>query len=300
MSYIKALGYIGLNVSDLQAWKSFAIDTLGVMLADQRDDQIDLRIDDYSWRIRLCNNPGDDLAFAGWEVANSKDLRSLRQQLEAAGLKVNIGSKDLAEDRAVSELIWFEDPDGLRVEAFCGPLQRSDIPFASRYGTRFNTGSQGLGHIVFATRDSEAMRTFYESVLGFKISDYINTEVVKGRPLSITFLRCNSRHHSLALAPVPSPKRLVHFMLETQDIDSVGRAMYRSMDEGRHLSFTLGRHSNDQMLSFYILTPSGFDLEYGWGGLEVDDDTWHIKTHKTNSAWGHKFQRPPKPEERNG
>ena len=67
------------------------------------------------------------------------------------------------------------------------------------------------------------------------------------------------------------------------------------VDVVKGLSLTLGRHSNDDMLSFYPMTPSGFDVEYGWGGLEVDDETWHVLTHAKNSAWGHHFQRPPRP-----
>jgi len=136
---------------------------------------------------------------------------------------------------------------------------------------------------------------FYIGVLGFRLSDHIKTEVIPGRPLEISFMRCNGRHHSLALAPVPIPKKIVHLMLEVATIDDVGRALYRCIAEGVHLSFTLGRHSNDEMLSFYPLTPSGFDLEYGWGGIAVDDNSWHVLTHDTNSSWGHIYQRPPRP-----
>lgn len=86
-------------------------------------------------------------------------------------------------------------------------------------------------------------------------------------------------------------------MLEVRSLDDVGRALHRCQDAGHHISLTLGRHSNDHMLSFYPLTPSGFDVEYGWAGLEVDDERWHVMTHATNSAWGHRFQRPPRPQE---
>ena len=51
---------------------------------------------------------------------------------------------------------------------------------------------------------------------------------------------------------------------------------------------------NCYLLSFYTMSPSGFDVEFGWGAIEVDDDSWHVKVHHTNSAWGHKFQRPPR------
>ncbi|MFD0567797.1 hypothetical protein ACFQ2M_41870 [Kitasatospora saccharophila] len=34
-------------------------------------------------------------------------------------------------------------------------------------------------------------------------------------------------------------------------------------------------HPNDHMFSFYVRTPSGFSVEYGWGGLLIDDATWY-------------------------
>jgi hypothetical protein len=41
------------------------------------------------------------------------------------------------------------------------------------------------------------------------------------------------------------------------------------------------------MLSFYALTPSGFQFEFGWGGRKVDDATWETTTYSQVSEWGH-------------
>jgi hypothetical protein len=45
--------------------------------------------------------------------------------------------------------------------------------------------------------------------------------------------------------------------------------------------------SNDHMVSFYLRTPSGFNVEYGWGAREVDDATWQVQVHTAGSIWGH-------------
>lgn len=292
---IEALGYLGLEVSDLAAWRIFAAEVLGLQPVERADGTIDLRMDGYATRLRLVEGPRDDLAYAGWEVRDAGALVALAARLDAVGISVETGDAVLAADRRVAGLIAFTDPEGTRHEAFYGPLQKTDRPFVSPLGVQFRTGAQGLGHIVLSCRDKSGMMTFFLDVLGFRLSDHIDTEVVPGRPLQISFLRCNGRHHSLALAPVPVPKRIVHLMVETRSIDDVGRALYRCIERGIHLSFTLGRHSNDQMLSFYPMSPSGFDVEYGWGGLEVDDESWHVLTHDSNSAWGHVYQRPPRP-----
>jgi 2,3-dihydroxybiphenyl 1,2-dioxygenase len=294
VSEIEALGYLGLEVSDLTAWKAFAQGQLGLQWVDRSDGTVDLRIDAYATRIRLHVGPRDDLAYTGWEVRDEAALEQLAARLQDMGIQITRASGDAA-DRRVHGLIRFPDPEGNLHEAFFGPLQQSNDPFVSLAGARFKTGVQGLGHLVLSCRDKPAMMAFFVDVLGFRLSDHIMTEVVPGRPMEISFLRCNGRHHSLALAPVPIPKKIVHLMVEVTSIDDVGRAMHRCLAAGTHLTFTLGRHSNDNMLSFYPLTPSGFDVEFGWGGLEVDDDSWHVVTHDTNSAWGHIYQRPPRP-----
>jgi 2,3-dihydroxybiphenyl 1,2-dioxygenase len=296
MSSISALGYLGFKTRKMDQWHTFAEDVLGVSALKRDDDGLDLRIDDYAWRIRLQpTSERDDLAFLGWEVGSAGDLELLKITLDSADVAWQQGDEDLIKDRKVHDLIQFHDPDGTQCEAFYGPLQCTDQPFFSPKGVSFVTGDEGLGHIVLVTQNHKAMEQFYINLLGFKVSDYINTEVIPGRPLTITFLRCNGRHHSLALAPVGIPAKVAHIMLQTDSVDEVGRAMYRATDAGMHLSFTLGRHSNDEMLSFYVQSPSGFDVEYGWGALTVEDETWHVKTHNTNSSWGHTFQFPPRP-----
>jgi hypothetical protein len=109
-----------------------------------------------------------------------------------------------------------------------------------------------------------------------------------GRQITLTFLHCNPRHHTLALAPVPSPRRLNHIMLQLESMDDVGVGLDRARSGGVEISSSLGRHTNDRMISFYMQTPSGFDVEYGYGGVEIDDATWQPATYHAPSLWGHK------------
>ena len=51
----------------------------------------------------------------------------------------------------------------------------------------------------------------------------------------------------------------------------------------------IGKHPNDQMTSFYVRTPSGFEIEYGTGGLEIPmDKPWPVGQFDALSLWGHK------------
>ncbi len=51
----------------------------------------------------------------------------------------------------------------------------------------------------------------------------------------------------------------------------------------------LGRHTNDHMISFYCETPDGFLVEFGWGGLQIEDPSDVPMYQITKpSVWGHR------------
>jgi extradiol dioxygenase len=77
-------------------------------------------------------------------------------------------------------------------------------------------------------------------------------------------------------------------MLQTHALNDVGATYDLCQDRGVPLVRGLGRHTNDHMVSFYMHTPSGFEVEYGWGGRVVDDATWHVQQHTRGSIWGHR------------
>ena len=152
-----------------------------------------------------------------------------------------------------------------------------------------------LLHTRYRVDDLEKTAKFYTEVLGFRLRDSMRmAPELFGRPagsppLWMRFLGCNPRHHSLALAPLPAPAGIVHLMIEVASLDDVGRAMDRCAKRGATLSATLGRHANDLMVSFYVRTPGGFDIEYGTDGRTVDDRTWVSRETTAISLWGHSF-----------
>jgi len=79
-----------------------------------------------------------------------------------------------------------------------------------------------------------------------------------------------------------------HFMLETNTLDDVGAALDLATAAGVPVVSTLGRHSNDQMVSFYMSTPSGFVGRVRLGGRLVDDAVWQVQRHDRGTLWGHK------------
>jgi 3,4-dihydroxy-9,10-secoandrosta-1,3,5(10)-triene-9,17-dione 4,5-dioxygenase len=107
--------------------------------------------------------------------------------------------------------------------------------------------------------------------------------------MKVRFYHCNGRHHSLAVAQVPGKVGLNHLMLEVKSLDDVGTGLDLAKQAGVPVLRGLGRHTNDLMTSFYMLTPSSFQIEYGFGGIVVDDLTWVASTNDRPSLWGHEL-----------
>jgi 3,4-dihydroxy-9,10-secoandrosta-1,3,5(10)-triene-9,17-dione 4,5-dioxygenase len=166
----------------------------------------------------------------------------------------------------------------------------------SPYGHRFVTEEQGLGHVVLTTRDDVESLHFYRDVLGFKLRDSMRLppqlvgKPADGPPVWLRFFGVNPRHHSLAFMPGETPSGIVHLMMEVGSSDDVGLCLDRALRRKVPMSATLGRHVNDKMLSFYMKTPGGFDIEFGCEGYEVtDDDRWVARESTAVSLWGHDF-----------
>jgi 2,3-dihydroxybiphenyl 1,2-dioxygenase len=290
MAAISRLGYLGFEVADIAAWERFAVDALGLLVSERRSDgTLALRIDDQAQRIVLHPGPRDDLAYAGFEVDDEATLRRLSDELTKAGFPTQDMGDAVAAARRVKRVHRVDDPNGVPIELFHGPARAADAFRSSLVPSGFVTGDEGLGHVLFGTLDPQATERFYCELLGMRLSDRIEAELAPGFSLRATFLHANPRHHTVAFAAAPMPKRLHHFMLEAGAMDDVGRAYDRCLTAGIPIANTLGVHPNDRMFSFYARTPSGFDVEFGHGGRKIDDATWKVEQYDRVSVWGHRL-----------
>ena len=291
---IRSMGYVRVASTDPSAWQSFAEKVLGLAAGrGPTEGNLYYRIDEVSARLVVFPSDVDRLEATGWELADHDALQAAREHLTKAGVEFEEGSPEELAERRVQELIRFTDPFENVFELFHGITYESR-PVVTPYAARFVTGTQGMGHIVVpVTDDVEALR-FYRDVLGFRLRDSMSMpgEFVGKEPGSkvwLRFLGVNPRHHSLAFLPMPNPSKCVHIMLEVDKLDDVGRALERVKRHHAPLSATLGRHMNDEMVSFYVRSPGGFDVEFGCEGLQVDDARWVARESTAVSYWGHQF-----------
>jgi 3,4-dihydroxy-9,10-secoandrosta-1,3,5(10)-triene-9,17-dione 4,5-dioxygenase len=299
---ISSLGYLRIESADPGAWREFGLKILGMTEGSApkgggpEEGAVYLRMDEFPARLVIIPGSAERLLASGWEVRDTQALAAVGRALADAGVPSKSATDAELAARRVGAMLSAEDPAGHQLEFFCGAALDSR-PSVSPYGTRFVTGDLGLGHVVLPVPD-EAAFGFYTDVLGFRLRDSMRmpAEFFGGQPgdppVWFRFLGCNARHHSLALAPVPADPGIVHLMIETGSLDDVGRALDRCTRRGAPVSGSLGRHANDLMVSFYVRTPGGFDVEYGTDGRLVDDATWISRESTAVSLWGHSFAPP--------
>ena len=290
---ISSLGYLRIESADTGAWREFGTKILGLSEGRGPDpDAVYLRMDDFPARLIIVPGERERLLAAGWEVADERTLGEVAHILAGAGVPVKAADAAELADRRVGGLLHVDDPSGNSLEIFCGAALDSR-PHISPYGNQFVTADQGLGHVVLPAADDEETLSFYTDLLGFRLRDSMRLPgEFFGQPGSqvwMRFLGCCPRHHSLALAPMKPAAGIVHLMIEVASLDDVGRALDRGIRRHQPISSTLGRHANDLMVSFYVQTPGGFDIEYGTDGQLVDDSTWVSRESTAISLWGHVF-----------
>ncbi|MBJ7337613.1 iron-dependent extradiol dioxygenase HsaC [Mycolicibacterium sp.] len=292
---IRSLGYLRLEATDVAAWREYGLKVLGMVEGvGTTDGALYLRMDEFPARLVIVPGDHDRLLQSGWETANAAGLQEIRNALDVEGTPYKEATAGELADRRVDEMIVFDDPSGNTLEVFHGAaLEHRRV--VSPYGHKFVTEHQGLGHVVLTTRDDMESLHFYRDVLGFKLRDSMRLPPqLVGReagdpPAWLRFFGVNPRHHSLAFMPGETPSGIVHLMMEVEGSDDVGLCLDRALRRKVPMSATLGRHVNDKMLSFYMKTPGGFDVEFGCEGLEVEDDSWVARESTAISLWGHDF-----------
>lgn len=291
MIEIRALSYLVAQASNLNDWQRYAEDVLGMQVSAAPGGGLYVKMDERPFRMLIVEGADARYLASGWELASEKAFTHALQLLADKGVAFEQGSAAECDQRGVQALAVVIDPSGNRHELSWG--HRSDCqPFVSPQGVpRFVTGEMGLGHTVLPAPNFDATAAFARDVLGFEVSDVFNFRPgPDAPPVRIHFMHCaNARHHSLALAEYPVPSGCVHAMVEVDSMTEVGRAHDRMHAAGVALSATLGQHLNDRMTSFYMKTPSGFDLEYGYGGLQVDWNEHSTFEFTRVSLWGHDF-----------
>ena len=293
---IHSLAYLVVGSRDLKAWSSYAESVVGMMLADSGDDgALHYRLDHRPFRIRIESHDTEKLLATGLECASRGDWEKALANLRGAGVAVTEASAAEARARGFHDLFRCVDPAGNPLEIGWGHTV-AGTPFVSPQAvdgfiTMDGDLDMGFGHAVLPAPNIDETRAFYVDHLGFANSDEMRV-YLQGGPddpgIGMHFLHAGGpRHHVIGLAQFPNPSGMVHTMVEVATLDEVGLALDRALAAGTHISSTLGKHTNDKMVGFYMRTPSGFDIEYGYGGIRPDWNNFTPTFTIKEDLWGH-------------
>ncbi|HQR02772.1 MAG: VOC family protein [Proteobacteria bacterium] len=304
---VSALGYIGIGAHAPEQWLQYGTRILGMMPARAwpgeswgmpgdpdnpgpasqgsgigPDGSVYLKLDDHQWRVAV--HPGaEGLRYLGFDAGDEEGFRTTLERLKTTGAPVRNGTPAEAAARSVRHLAHSRDPMGNAIEIYVGPTR--DYRFHSPLGISFVAGKVGFGHVNLFVDDIDTTYEYYTRALGMRLSDYLVINAEAG--MSIQFLHCNQRHHSVGMVKVGDIRGLHHVMFEVTGIDQVGCIMDRVQKAGMTITSTLGRHTNDHMLSFYMRGPSGFDVEIGCDPVQIDEH-WVPNQFCEGDVWGHK------------
>lgn len=285
------LGYIVVETERFGDWRRFGAEAIGMHVDDTLPDTLRFRLDDNACRFLLQRGPAEDTTALGWQIDDHATFDTIESRIRLHGVPLSEGSAEEAALRGVERFVRFPGPNGLVQEIY---VVAQAAPEPLRLGARggFVTGADGMGHVAIATKKPHQMRGYYDTVFDARLSDYID-ETINGLKFKIRFLRVNERHHSVAIASVnrlplnPIRTRIQHCNVQVAELDDMTAAYQRVKELGFGMALSVGQHTNDKELSFYAVTPSGFEFELGWNPIVVDESTWEPTTHQGISIWGH-------------
>jgi len=259
------LAYIGLEIPDPSTLDVLFGEVVGLVAGTPTTSGASTwRDDDRAQRIIVEAGEANDARYLGFEVA-ADAFDAAVEQVRAAGFAISEASADDAAERRVERLARTTSPWGVEVELVTG-LERVE-PFASpAMPGGFLTEGVGFGHTVFATTNFDEADRFVTEALGMGQSDWLDMEIMEGVELHVRFYHCNERHHSVALARPPF---------------DLPRA------SGLAIANNLGRHDNDAMFSFYVVSPAGFQVEVGHGARLITPNWDDNRAYDRMSRWGH-------------
>ncbi|CDO89459.1 extradiol ring-cleavage dioxygenase [Mycobacterium triplex] len=290
------LGYVVIETQKFGDWRRFGRDAIGMHLDEAVAGAMRFRLDDHECRFLLDRGDAEDVTALGWQLDDHESFETVLARVRQHGVPVTEGTDDQAALRGVERLVRFPGPNGLAQEVFTRARRAAAPPRLAASGG-FVTGAAGMGHVAVTTTRPHQVRGYYSTVFDARLSDYID-ETISGLKLKIRFLRVNERHHSVAIAAVnrlrlnPIRTRVQHVNIQVAALDDLTDAYQRVKELGFRMALGVGQHTNDKELSFYAVTPSGFEWELGWNPIVVDEATWKPTTHRGISIWGHTPEGP--------
>ena len=255
MTRYRKLGYVELNVENVERSETFYRDVVGLQHVGQRQDgSVLLRCDTDVYSVVLRERTPAGLKCAGLMLEDASQFERLHGQLRANGVAYEELSASECKLRQIGRATRVTEPNTrATLEFYVRADDASDPTFQPSH-----TMIQRLGHIVLGTPRSGEAVAFFRDVLNFRVSDSIGETLTFMRPYPSPF------HHGIGVVRSARPT-LHHVNFMVTEIDDVGRALHRLRAQGAPIVHGPGRHPTSGSIFLYFLDPEGMTLEYSFG-----------------------------------
>jgi catechol 2,3-dioxygenase len=244
---------IAIGVSDLEAAEAFYTGTWHLEAVARSHDAVYLRgAGSFHHILSLHRSAQPDVRNVSFSVAGLADLDAIAARTPGAGGRVLAGPQPLDEPGG-GVALTIADPQGRILRFVHGDERHADNPQRD--------APSRITHVVFNSADVALAQRFFEEALGFRLSD---------RTKVMAFMRCNSDHHSIALADSDADT-LNHIAFVMPDLDAVMRGAGRMVDAGWPIEWGVGRHGPGNNVFSYFVGPDDFVIEYTADVQQVDD-----------------------------
>jgi catechol 2,3-dioxygenase-like lactoylglutathione lyase family enzyme len=262
---ITGLRHVGLGVENFAEALEFYTQLWGLSVVAREDGLAYLAspIDPAAYLLRLRQVESKRLDLIALAANCRADVDTLATKLASAGVQIDRAPHTLTSPGGGYGFRFF-DSDGRLVEVSADVAPRQ-IGNGTTLAAPIN-----LSHIVVNCTDVDPTREFYQTHLGFKISDWLEDRMC--------FLRCsNGKHHILALATAPHVS-LNHVAYDVGTIDAQMRCAGRLKRAEQKMIWGPGRHFIGNNTFTYFVDPAGNVCEFTAELEEVDDTTWEPRT----------------------
>jgi catechol 2,3-dioxygenase-like lactoylglutathione lyase family enzyme len=229
----------------LTATLPFYEDMWGLTLAHAEDGTALLRgTGTEPFLYGLKDGPVFGIDHVHFAMPDRDSMDALHAQCLAKGACV-LGAPAAFDDWAGGYGFEILDPDNRRLRFRTEARVLDEQPYWAK--------PRKVSHVVLNTPDMEGTQAFYETVLGFRVSDYSADQMV--------FLRCNTDHHSIALVRGVYAS-VNHVAFEMPTLDEFMRGIGRMKQKGHVPTWGPGRHGPGNNPFAYFVSPSGFVIEF--------------------------------------
>ena len=286
----RRIGHATFETPDLERMVDYYTRTMGLVVAERDNNRVFLTTHLGLLAIELNKGKRERCATLSFEVAPNSDFGEMARELGKEGIKSELRNDSVP---GMGPRLIFKDNKDTTIALF------KEWSYLGKHLPHFGVGPLKFGHIAFVVDDPQKTAEFYQRVLGFRISDWIDDFFV--------FMRCNSDHHTVNFIRGNNIK-MHHIAFELKDFihlqnscDLFGQKRTPiiwgpvRLGPGHNIA-TFHRNPDDQVVELYCELDKMVDEELGY----FEPRPWHRDTPQRPKTWNAKTSNiwgpPPLPD----